>query len=96
MDDLQKQVGLWGLATFPEATRESIFAHLREEVDELVTAPGGGATAEEAADCLLLLLHIAHRGGFSLYGEALRKFKVIETSEYRMDPVKGYRKRVKD
>lgn len=50
----------WQLATFPEATLESGYRHLREEVEEL----GDNLTAtDEIADCMLLLCFLAFRQG---------------------------------
>jgi ssDNA-binding Zn-finger/Zn-ribbon topoisomerase 1 len=76
LDRLQDEVGAWGVATFPHATRESIIAHLRRELDELERAETPAQRAEEGADCYLLLLHLAHRDVYDLRGEAARKLEV--------------------
>lgn len=84
---LQAQVGEWGARTFPQSTPKSILAHLRREVEELnevFTNPPSftsrnaniAALGEEAADCYLLLLHLAHRVGFDLQERAAWKFGV--------------------
>lgn len=74
LDDLQRRVGEWGKQTFPHSTRSSIIAHLRREAEELDAATNSREDREECADILLLLLHLAHRMGFSLQEAAGRKF----------------------
>lgn len=75
LEKLQRAVGEWGNATFPTSTTDSILAHLRDEVAELSEAEPTHR-AQEAADCLLLLLHFAHRHGFSLFDAAVVKAAV--------------------
>lgn len=67
----QSVVGEWADATFPRSTPATILAHLRREVGELSAAPADG---DEAADCVLLLLHLAHKTGFDLAERVNRKF----------------------
>jgi NTP pyrophosphatase (non-canonical NTP hydrolase) len=77
LDAFQKRVGEWADATFTQATPTSIVAHLRREVEELAATTHLGppdAEEAEAADCFLLLLHLAHRRGYSLLGAAHGKF----------------------
>lgn len=86
LDRLQMEVGDWGAVTFPSATLESITAHLMEEAEELnadctVQGPEEGMASRdeikmEAADCLLLLMHVAYREGFSLIEAAREKLIV--------------------
>lgn len=86
LDRVQRQVGEWGNRTFPQATNESIVRHLADEAGELLTVVADQREplllteeqdlAEEAADCLLLLLHLAHRNEFSLFDVAAAKFAV--------------------
>lgn len=74
---LQRMVGEWGNRTFPQSTPDTILAHLRDEIDELIEARETGEdVAVEAADCFLLLLHFAYRNGFGLVDNALRKHKI--------------------
>lgn len=78
LDRVQAIVGKWANETFPDADNDSITSHLTDEVEELanaahVDAEGMGNIEEEAADCLLLLLHLAHRNGFSLFDAAAVK-----------------------
>lgn len=85
MDDLQQRVGEWGRKTFPHATSDSILKHLREEVDELEAALKSESRediAEECSDVLLMLLHLAHRQGFSLRMSADWKLAVCQQREW--------------
>jgi NTP pyrophosphatase (non-canonical NTP hydrolase) len=77
MNDFQNRVGMWAESVFTRATPGSIVAHLRREVEELGAATHLGPwedEVEEAADCLLLLLHLAHKRGYSLLAAATAKF----------------------
>ena len=68
----QEEVGEWGNKEFPFGTQRSIVEHLKLEVNELADLH----EPEEAADCFLLLLHHAYRGGYSLINEAIKKFEI--------------------
>jgi hypothetical protein len=70
---LQKVIGTWAEKIFPQSTYRSICEHLRREVQELRSAPSPN---EEAADCLLLLLHLAHKNKFDLIAETLKKHEI--------------------
>lgn len=75
--DLQLSVGYWAERTFPQATNTSIIAHLRREVAELAEADENlQPLEEEIADCLLLLMHLAHRRGFGLEHLAREKYTI--------------------
>lgn len=104
LNDLQRRVGEWGERTFPDATDYSIVAHLRDEVRELTYAvveiqeevDAGNAIHSndnlqtEAADCLLLLLHLAHRNGFSLFDAAVVKVAINEKRTWNTVAPGGY------
>lgn len=70
---LQERVGRWADSTFPHATLTSILAHLRDEVNGELSPE---APPSEAADCLLLLLHYAHKRDIDLYAAAEAKLDV--------------------
>lgn len=106
--DFQTMVGEWGERTFPQATVFSILAHLAEEIDELddaVTHPVSFTSreaniqhaAEEAGDCYMLLLHLAHRLGFDLEGIAREKFEspAFQSRTWH-DDGRGYAKHVEE
>lgn len=60
-------VGRWAQDQFKQATNQSIINHLKREVKELEDNPN----STEVADCVLLLMHLAHRNGWNL-GEAVQ------------------------
>jgi NTP pyrophosphatase (non-canonical NTP hydrolase) len=97
---LQQSVGEWADKTFPQSDWRSIVAHLESEVEELsgalyTDADGRGDYEEEAADCLLLLFHLAHKEGFSLIRAAARKHAKNLTRAWETDDGgKGYWKHV--
>lgn len=98
---LQGDVGAWIDATFPHGSAATAYAHLCDEVRELGEAvhsvEGGGAvehTAEELADCCLLLLSIAHHLGIDLEAEAARKLAVNREREWGAPDHRGVARHV--
>lgn len=97
LDELQRNVGEWGNATFPNANNDTITSHFLEEADELTNAAhidldGIGNIEEEAADCLLLLLHLAHRNRFSLFDAAVVKMAINEKRTWNVIAKGGHTK----
>ena len=96
LDDFQARVAEWGNRTFPQSNRWGKFAHLIKEIRELEdalepawlpnkmrTGPNStGRMAEEAADCLMLLLHICAEQGVSLAAAAEAKFAEVQTRQW--------------
>jgi len=84
--------GEWADKTFPKSDLESIASHFREEALEFAGGDipvidenqhmgvfehiPPSHDPEEAADCLLLLLHHAHKAGYNLMAEALKKAEI--------------------
>jgi NTP pyrophosphatase (non-canonical NTP hydrolase) len=94
---LQRDVGEWAKATFPNATEATILAHLYEELGELKRAAFDGSPSEvgeEAADVFLILLHLCERQGVLLEDAAARKFAVCRSRRFEMDPARGYARHV--
>jgi NTP pyrophosphatase (non-canonical NTP hydrolase) len=90
----QERVGQWGQETFPQSTPRTIVAHLGREVRELEVEvladhPDADAVAEEAADCLLLLYHLAHRFGFSLHDATAVKFSQVKARAWGKPDAEG-------
>lgn len=83
---LQKIVGTWGDTTFPLSEPASIARHMAEEVSEIEDAILGVAlhsaedVPDEAADLVLLLMHLAHKLDFDLWDAVERKF---DTNQHR-------------
>lgn len=82
ISDLQKATGEWAESQFPRSTPESVIAHFREEASEFAEA----GDPEEAADCLLLLCHFAHKRGFSLLDEAAKKLRKNKLRKWATEP----------
>lgn len=72
MDAIQLEIGQWGDKTFPQSSPRSVLAHFKKESKELID----DETAVEAADCAMLLLHFAHKMGFSLNDQIRQKFEI--------------------
>jgi len=70
--EFQGDVGRWQDATFPKSTAASKIEHLRREVIELKESHD----PDEAADCFILLLGLAHVDGFDLMAAAQKKMEV--------------------
>lgn len=86
MDDLQRDVGEWAEETFAMQTSASIVAHLAREVAELAANP---LSAEEAADCCLLLMDLAHRCGYSLHEAAQAKLAECKRRQWGKPDAEG-------
>jgi len=89
--DFQRDKGEWAEKTFPQSTKAGIVEHLKTEVDELLESNA----PEEGADCLLLLLHHAHKCGYDLYEEARKKHEINKTRKWGAPNEKGFCEHVK-
>lgn len=95
MDRVQHVVGTWADATFPDQTDSRIMDHLGEEVRELYDAIDAtfaepDAVGDGLADCLILLLCLAHRHGISAADAVGEKHARNERRVWRFDPERGY------
>jgi hypothetical protein len=73
---LQREVMHWADKTFPGQSTASKIKHLSKEAGELLEKPDDRS---ETADCLLLLLQVAHRQGMTtslLVEVASAKFEI--------------------
>src|SRR5688500_6120693 len=78
IESLQFMHGMWADQTFRDQTSEAILEHLKREVKELQES----GSPEEAADCLLLLLSYAHKCGFDLMEQAIRKHRICRQRQW--------------
>ena len=65
VDVLQAEIDAWARRTFPDSNLRSKFAHLRDELDEILERPGD---SHEWADALILLIQAAAFAGHSFSG----------------------------
>lgn len=83
----QTAYGEWADKTFPNSTVDTIASHFREEALEFAGGIKEGLNnncvffpashdPEEAADCLLLLIHHAHKSGYLLFDEMITKAQI--------------------
>lgn len=96
--DFQKLYGEWADKTFPQSTLDTIASHFREESIEFAGGRTTEISSDEAlwpidyippshdpkeaADCLLLMFHHAHKAGYSLLDEALKKAKINQARDW--------------
>lgn len=87
--EIQRMTGSWADAKYPKTDSIAICKHLEREVEELMDAIGYDAAIsieKEAADCLLLLMHIAHKGKFNLLTAAIDKYIVNLGRKWATEP----------
>lgn len=95
LDVLQNAVGEWGDLTFPEATIDTILQHAQEELNELKGATTREERGKETADLVMLLMHLAHRDGFSIHTETATKFAVCQNRKWLPADERGIVRHVK-
>jgi hypothetical protein len=86
LNDLSDRVGKWAVTVFTKATPQSICEHLRREVIELTEHPDD---VEEAADCMLLLLHLAYRQGWNLEQAIINKHEKNQQRSWGLPDAQG-------
>lgn len=87
--EIQRMTGAWADTKFPKTDSVAICKHLEREIDELSTAVADDAAISiivEAADCLLLLMHLAHKGKFNLLTATIDKYVVNLSREWAAEP----------
>lgn len=77
-DTMQRVIGEWGDRTFKKSSVRSVLKHFEKEVKELL----GSRKPVEAADCVMLLIHFAHKKKFSLYDEIVKKFEINQKRKW--------------
>lgn len=74
LDSLAAEIRTWQGATFPHATPDSVWTHLRREKDELDQS--GARDPEEIADLFHLVVAAAEANGYDLVNVVATKFAV--------------------
>jgi predicted house-cleaning noncanonical NTP pyrophosphatase (MazG superfamily) len=77
-EDFEKELIHWCHHTFPAATKKSIIAHLKKEIEELENDD----TPEELADCLMLILDYASRSNWNVVLEAKKKLEICKARSW--------------
>lgn len=99
MNDLQSETVAWATETFPAATPRSCLVHLMKELGELGIAERDGdvtAIAEEAADCVLLLMHVTGRFyGIDLSAAVRAKLEVNKARAWSEPDADGVQHHIK-
>lgn len=90
-DGFQEEVGSWANKTFGKSTPETVLKHLKREVAELETS----GEPDEVADCVLLLLHYAHKRGISIFEECVKKHEVNKQRKWGKPDADGVVEHVK-
>lgn len=75
LENLLAEVEAWGHQTFPASTDHAKLIHLREEIGELLAEPG---SAEETADCVMILAHLLGANGTAALVRSLSRKGVGE------------------
>lgn len=81
LDALQVEIGSWSDETFTNSTPETIMRHLRKEVEELWDA-SKAERPHEIADCIMLLLHLAHKDQISSRDAIREKFEICKKRKW--------------
>lgn len=103
-DGLQTEIGSWSDITFPNSTPETIMRHLDKEVVELKDAHDVDGLFPktksdlpyEVADCIMLLLHLAHKKGFSARDAIREKFEICKKRKWGPPDEHGVVQHVKE
>lgn len=86
LNSMIDRCGAWAERNFPKSTPESICEHLRREVIELTERPND---SEEAADCILLLFHLAYKNNWNLEQAIIDKFEKNKARKWGRPDVQG-------
>jgi NTP pyrophosphatase (non-canonical NTP hydrolase) len=87
-DSFQKELGDWCDKTFPNSTPKTILAHFKSESKELLDATDA-ETDHEIADCMMLLLHLAHKRGVSARDAIRDKFEICKKRKWGPPDAQG-------
>lgn len=90
LDALQTEIGSWSDVTFPTSTPETMIRHFLKEAQEVEDAHRADGLfpnskkelPHEVADCIMILLHLAHRNGFSVRDAIREKFEICKNRKW--------------
>lgn len=97
LDGLQTEIGSWSDITFPNSNTKTIMLHLKKEVEELEEACDIDALfpktksekPHEIADCIMLLLHLAHKIKVSSRDAIREKFEICKKRKWGLPDKDG-------
>lgn len=95
LDALQMEMGDWCDTTFPNSTPYTIIRHLKEEIKELEEAIDQ-ELPQEIADCVMLLLHLAHKKKISTRDAVRDKFEVCKKRKWGQPDEHGVVRHIKE
>lgn len=90
-DSFIKEYTAWAVETFPSGTAVTASKHLQREAKELTDSQ----QPEEVADCLMLIMFVAHRMGIDLLAEARQKFEVNKLRQWNKPDSDGIAEHVR-
>lgn len=82
MNPLQQEINEWQRATFPAATFASTYAHLEDEMIEIIDADTDADERMEIADACILLFGLAGLSGFDLLKAVREKLEINKTRQW--------------
>lgn len=89
---LQHDISKWQRETFPGGTFEGQYTHLKKEIKEL----GVDRTAEEIADCLILILGLADKLSIDAHTSARLKLEVNKSRTWGEEDEHGVIEHIKE
>ena len=97
MQELIESIAEWGNKTFPKETIQArlygVVEHLSDEVEELKKDP---TSAEELADCFILLAQLAHESKVDLYKTVQEKMTINRNRKWGVADHRGVVKHIEE
>lgn len=92
-DLFQDEISKWADPLFgSDKNLNGPLRHLERELVEFEKTPNG----EELADCILILVHVAHRIGVSAFDECRKKFEIVKTRQWAPPDAQGVIEHIRD
>jgi len=97
MQELIESIAEWGNKTFPKETIQArlygVVEHLSDEVEELKKDP---TSAEELADCFILLAQLAYESEVNLYQAVQDKMEINRKRKWGTTDYRGVVKHIEE